>query len=695
MSDESVADLLIELGCEELPPRAVDHLRKAFFNGISDGLSKAQIDFDRENSRQFSTPRRLAVQLASVADKQKDQELERRGPAVAAAFNDAGEPTPAATGFARSVGLEVEELERLKTDKGEWLYSKQFVKGASLDDLLFEIIENALRTLPIPRPMRWSDHEYSFVRPVHWVVVMHGDRVPEGRVLGKNAGNITFAHRIHAPGPHRLKTANDYKKTLLDGWVVADPKERKRLIVESLKHKNPDVIIDEGLLNEVNNLVEWPVAVECQFDEEFLEVPHPALISTMQDHQKFFPVGAPGATESESSIANRFVAISNIESKDVQQVRTGYERVVRPRLADSRFFLEQDSRKALADYIPLLDDVVFQKKIGTIGEKTKRITEISEKLADFMSLDSTASIRAAALCKCDLMTQMVGEFPELQGVMGAHYALASGETDLVATAIGEHYAPKFAGDQIPISDAGRVVSLADRTDTLVSIFSAGMAPTGNKDPFALRRAALGLIRILAEAHITVALSRLLEWAAHGLRNVDACDSTVLPEVEAFIVQRARGYFLDQGYGPELIGAVLASPWKHVPDLEARLSALRTFMGRDEAESLATANKRIGNILRKSNLESFEGTREELLVIDEEKALFDEFRSISKKIKPFIESSDYPASLEHMAGLKQPLDQFFENVMVMDEDKGLRDNRLALLAELKALFDEIADLSVLA
>jgi glycyl-tRNA synthetase beta chain len=690
-----VADLLIELGCEELPPRSVDALREAFSTAIISGLEKAQIDFNREACQQFSTPRRLAVLLSGVASKQPDQVIERRGPAITAAFNDAGEATPAATGFARSVGLELEDLDRIKTDKGEWLYCKQTAKGEALGDLLFGIIEAALRTLPIPRPMRWSDHDFSFVRPVHWVVVVHGDSVLSGVILGKAAGRETFAHRVHAPGPHSVSNAGDYEKVLLHGKVIADHEERKRRIVEALQSEDPGVIIDEGLLTEVNNLVEWPVAVGCHFDEEFLQVPHPALIATMQDHQRFFPVAAPQDKRSKSVIANRFVAISNIESTDTNQVRKGYERVVRPRLADSRFFLEQDSKKALVDYVPLLDDVIFQNKIGSIGDKSRRIAAISKNLCDFLDLESNTSKRAAELCKCDLVTQMVGEFPELQGVMGAHYALVSGEANEVATAIGEHYAPKYAGDDIPVSDAGRIVSISDRADTLVSIFSAGMAPTGNKDPFALRRAALGLIRILSEARMPVPLPDILAWAADALSETGAFEESVLSDVEAFAVQRARGHYLEQGFNAALISAVLASPWKHIPDLEARLLALKSFMGRDEAESLATANKRIGNILRKSGLNTLGDANENLAILTEEKHLFDSVERISQQISPFISDSNYPDSLEALAGLKQPLDQFFDAVMVMDEDENLRRNRLALLARLKAMFDNIADLSVLA
>ena len=691
MSNENHADLLIELGCEELPPKSVDKLRSAFFNAVADGLENEQINFDRAASRQFSTPRRLALLLSQVANKQPDQEVERKGPAVAAAFNDEGEPTPAASGFARSVGVEVSDLDRMKTDKGEWLYYQQSVKGKALGDLLFGIIENAIKVLPTPRPMRWSDNEFSFVRPVHWVIVMHGSSVLPGEILGKSSGNITYAHRIHAPGSHEISNASDYEDVLLAGNVIADPVKRTERIVESVRSADAGAIIDDELLAEVNNLVEWPVAVSCDFDEEFLEVPHAALISTMQDHQRFFPVNAG---ESGKSIANRFIAVSNVDSTDFDQVRVGYQRVVRPRLADSRFFLEQDLKKSLGDYAVLLDDVVFQKKIGTIGDKTRRIASISKKLSDFVGASSENSSRAAALSKCDLMTQMVGEFPELQGTMGEYYARASGESDEVARAIGEHYSPRFAGDEIPGSPVGRIVGIADRVDSLVAIFSAGLAPTGNKDPFALRRSALGLVRILSESAMPVSVNQLLTWGSESLAENQPVESSVNEEVESFILQRARGHYLDKGYGANLISACLASSWKHIPDLDARLEALQTFMGREEAQSLATANKRIGNILRKAESDSLGKISPDLLTIEAETRLLETLERISAQVKPLLSQSDYPSSLEVLAEFKQPLDEFFDSVMVMDENEDLRRNRLALLRSIKSLFDEIADLSVL-
>ena len=685
-------DLLIELGCEELPPKSLDELRESLFAGVTAALLKHTIAFDVENSRAFSTPRRLALLIRDVAARQPDQIQERRGPAIRAAFDADGNPTGAALGFARSVGLDVSALGRLETDGGAWLYAKIELPGQSLDDLLYPILEQAIRQLPVPKPMRWSDHEFSFVRPVHWLVVLHGDRVIEGSLLGQAAGRLTRGHRIHSPGPHEVEAAEHYEKVLEDAFVLADPERRRRRIREMLEKADPGVRIDEELLAEVNNLVEWPSAVVCTFEEEFLAVPHAALVASMQDHQKFFPVREAADPD---RVTNRFIAISNVDSTDVDAVREGYERVIRPRLADARFFLEQDQKQPLDTYLPALDQIVFQKEIGTVGDKSRRMAAISEKLSEILHCDGHAAARGALLAKCDLMTHMVGEFPELQGVMGRHYALGSGEPREVAAAIGEHYSPAFAGDAIPGTPAGRIVGISDRADTLVGIFAAGLRPSGNKDPYALRRAALGLVRILLEARLELPLSRILAVAANALSTQLRADPALLAEIRDFIVERLRHYYREQGHAAELINAALASGWDTLPDLDQRLTALASFMGQDAAESLAAANKRIGNILRKSGEEAHDKIDADRFILDAERALFREVCAIEETIAPHMAAGDYAASLQHLARLRAPVDVFFDSVMVMDEDPQLRGNRLALLARLKALFDRIADLSVLA
>lgn len=686
------ADLLIELGCEELPPKALDSIRDAFFNGVRDGLEKAGIAFQADASRAYSTPRRLALHFVQTAPQQPDQDQKRRGPAVGAAFDDEGRPTQAALGFARSVGKDVSELDRLKTEKGEWLFARVHQPGQALGDLIYPILEQSLRQLPVPKPMRWASHEFSFVRPVHWLVVLHGDRVLEGRLFGLDAGDSTRGHRIHSPGPHAIGRSESYLDVLEAGCVLADPERRRQRIREQVLAAEPDALVDSDLLDEVNNLVEWPVAVPCTFESSFLEIPHAALIASMQDHQKFFPVRDKAAAS--GGVSNRFVAVSNIESLDVAAVQSGYERVIRPRLADARFFFEQDQLQPLAAYLDRLNRVVFQRKIGTIGDKSKRMASIAGSLAEEIEEDISTAERAALLSKCDLMTHMVGEFPELQGEMGMHYALASGEPPGVAQAIGEHYAPRFAGDDIPTTAAGQLVSIADRSDSLVGIFAAGLRPSGNKDPFALRRSALGLIRILTEAELEVELNRVLAVAALNLGEQLEISPDVLSEVRSFVVERLNNYYRDQGFGSELVNAAVASPWTTLPDLRRRLRALDGFMGEEAAQSLAAANKRIGNILRKAEIEITDHIEADKLVLDEERAIFEEVISLENELSPLIERGSYDEGLQRLARLKAPVDRFFDTVMVMDEDLDLRRNRLALLTRVKALFDRIADLSIL-
>lgn len=685
------ADLLIELGCEELPPKALFDIQQAFFHAVKAGLEKQNFGFEADGSRSFSTPRRLAVLIRGVAAYQPEQDLDRRGPAVVAAFDAEGKATTAAIGFARSVGKEVSELETLSTDKGEWLFTRQHVPGKPLAELIFPILEHSIRQLPVPRPMRWAGHDFSFVRPVHWLVVLHGNQVYPGTLLGQEAADMTRGHRIHAPGPHRITQVTEYDQVLQSAYVVADHERRRNLIREKLLKCNENVHIDPKLLEEVNNLVEWPVAIQCAFDKEFLSVPHAALVASMQDHQKFFPVMESAGSD---KISNQFIAIANLESTDPSLVREGFERVIRPRLADARFFLQQDLKKPLEDYFEALDQVIFQQKLGTIGDKSRRVSRLSSKIADLISIDPEQASRAAMLSKCDLMTQMVSEFPELQGTMGHHYALAGGENPDVARAIEEHYLPRFAGDRIPTTDVGRVLGISDRLDTLVSIFAAGLRPSGNKDPFALRRAALGIVRILLESGLILPLKQLLELAAEELSGQMSVEASVLDDLREFVIERARYHYRDQGFGAKLINAAIASDWDSLPDLDLRLKALDKFMGQDAATSLAASNKRIGNILRKSERRFSEHIDTDRLLLAEEKQLFEEIMSLEQQVIPLLDEADYEASLKLLAGLRTTVDLFFDSVMVMDEDADLRANRLALLFRLKSLFGRIADLSVL-
>jgi len=687
------ADLLIELGCEELPPKSLPTLGKTLFSGFSAQLEKAGMTFDAAASRVFYTPRRLALLMSGVAASQPDQVLERKGPAVVAAFDADKRATPAAIGFARSVGKTVDQLETLKTEKGEWLYCRVEKAGEQLKDLLFPMLEKALAGLPVAKPMRWAGNEFSFVRPVHWLVAMHGSELIGGSLFGLLAGGTTRGHRIHSPGPHEIGTADNYVQVLEDAFVMADQDKRKETIeqqaIELGKAAGGETLIDVNLLEEVTNLVEWPRSVLGSFDPEFLDVPSEALIASMQDHQKFFPVID---TETGTLLA-RFITVANLDSKDFDAVRQGFERVIRPRLADARFFWDQDNKSSLESWLPLLDNVVFQKMLGTVGDKSKRITAISKKLAEETGVDPKASQRAASLCKCDLVSHMVGEFPELQGTMGRYYAEHSGEDTFVAQAIGDHYLPAFSGDHLPAHAVGKVVAMADRLDTLTGIFATGLKPTGNKDPFALRRAALGLTRILLDGELLIELDKAIAIAALIMQEQLPVPPEVLLELRQFILERLKHHLREQGYDTRLVNAVMDAPLGTLPDLASRLEALCDFMKLDVSTSLAAANKRIGNIIRKSS-DSLDGVIiEDRLIIEEERLLFTEIKRISEKLDQLYLQADYTAALSLLAGLSDNIDAFFEHVMVMDEDTEIRLNRLNLLLKLKGMFDRVANLAL--
>lgn len=689
---EPRADLLVELGCEELPPKALPVLARAFFDQVRADLGAAGIGFDSGASHCWYTPRRMTLYLGAVADRQPDQVQERLGPARQAAFDAEGRPTPAALGFARSVGRTLEELEWRDAGKGERLFCRLESPGKPLAELIFPILAAALERLPVPRPMRWADHEFSFVRPVHWLVVLHGDQVLDGELYACRAGRETRGHRIHAPEPISLDRAGDYLGRLREARVEADPARRVARIRAQAetagREAGGETRITDALLEEVSNLLEWPVALGCRFEEAFLDVPQEALIASMEGHQKFFPVldGQSGR------LCPAFVAMANLESQDPAAVREGFERVVRPRLADARFFWEQDLKTPLDERLGQLDNVVFQQKLGTVGDKSRRLASFSEKLAGEFSDASGQAPRAALLAKCDLVTQMVGEFPELQGTMGGHYARAAGEAPEVATAIGEHYLPRHAGDRLPATPAGRLVAVADRMDTLVGIFAAGLRPTGNKDPYALRRAALGVLRILLEAELPVAPDRLIDIAAEGLPDTVDAGPALRAEVREFLIERLRHWLREQGYSANQVHSVLSAPLGSLPDLAARLAATTAFMQRPEAQSLVAANKRIGNILKQQTGEAKAEIDEDRFVSPQERQLFDDVSRVKALVLPRFEQARYDEALAELASLKAPVDAYFDAVMVMDEDLDLRRNRLAQLAELKALFDRVADFS---
>ena len=682
-------DLLIEIGAEELPPKALRRLRDAFRLGIEAGLDKTGLAYSATQA--YAAPRRLAVLVQGLQTGQADREQLKRGPAVTAAFDDEGCPTKAAEGFARSCGVTVDALETLETDKGAWLAYKQFEPGRPAAELIPAIVTQALAQLPIPKRMRWGDRDDEFVRPVHWVVLLFGDAVIETQILGTTTGRETRGHRFHHPEPLYLAEPAAYAPLLeTEGHVLVDLEARREAIrgqvIEAAHRLQGEALIDDGLLDEVTALVEWPVAISGGFDPSFLEVPAEALISSMQDHQKYFPV-----VDSAGTLLPHFITVANLESRDPAQVRAGNERVIRPRLTDAAFFWEQDRKQPLQARQDRLESMVFQKQLGTLLDKSQRVARLARNIAGAIESDPDQAERAALLAKCDLLTQMVFEFPELQGVMGRYYADHDGEPADVARALDEQYMPRFAGDRLPATATGQVLAIADRLDTLVGIFAIGQAPTGDKDPFALRRAALGIVRILIETELDLDLHSLLEEAAAGFAAEIQADR-VTHEVFDFMLDRLRAYYSDTGLDTHIFEAVRALKPTRPLDFHRRVEAVREFGQLAEAESLAAANKRIGNILRKAETAVPEQVDPGLLAEPAEQALHQAVEQLRPKVEPLFERGDYTEALCLLAALREPVDSFFDQVMVMAEDTALRDNRLALLQGLQALFLRAADLS---
>ncbi|MEJ2760606.1 MAG: glycine--tRNA ligase subunit beta [Gammaproteobacteria bacterium] len=682
-------DLLIEIGTEELPPWALRQLAAAFADGIRQGLDNHNLRHG--DCRWYATPRRLAVAVDRLATAQDDHEVVRRGPALNAAYDADGNPTRAAQGFARSCGTGVDKLEVLETDKGSWLAYRTLERGRSAAEHLPGIINDALARLPIPKRMRWGEGEAEFVRPVHWSVVLLGRDAVPCQLLGTEAGNASRGHRFHHPGPVRITSAATYAKKLKDkARVLADFDERRALIREQAEAAAAELdgtaLLDEDLLDEVTALVEWPAAVSGSFDRKFLALPEEVLIATMQDHQKYFPV-----TDAGGGLMPYFITIANIDSLDPLEVRRGNERVIRPRLSDAAFFWDRDRRTPLSERRAQLKDVVFQQKLGSLEDKTRRVTALAGYIAGQLGLDVSLAERAAELARCDLFTEMVGEFPKLQGVMGRHYARHDGEPEEVALALDEQYRPRFAGDGIPAIDAGRVLALADRIDTLAGIFAIGKAPTGDSDPFGLRRAALGCLRILVEASLDLDLAMCLQRAAAGFP-ADVNAGTVIDEVFDFMMERLRHYYLEEGIRPDVFDAVLSRRPPRPFDFHQRIHAVTAFTRLPEAESLASANKRIRNILRQSGETPPGSIDTSRLQEPAETALAEELETTAATVQPLLESNDYTRALTKLAGLRDKVDGFFDNVMVMSEDHTLRSNRLAMLQRISELFLSIADIS---
>ncbi len=697
MSDKR--SLLVEIGTEELPPKALKRLSDAFTKGVVEGIHNAGLHYGEVKS--YASPRRLAILIQHLDVQQPDKDVERRGPAVAAAFDDDGKPTKAVQGFARSCGIEVEDLEQMDTPKGAWLVYRSTQAGEATAKLIPGIVQDSLDKLPIPKRMRWGDLTTEFVRPVHWVVMLFGEEVLDGEILGIKAGRETRGHRFHNPAALHVGEPEAYAPLLeTEGYVVADFAERREAVraqvLSAAAKLNGKAVIDEDLLDEVTSMVEWPRAVVGNFETRFLEVPAEALITTMKSNQKYFHV-----VDTAGKLMPHFITISNIASKNVDSVRDGNERVIRPRLADADFFWNQDRKRALSTRLDSLASVVFQNKLGTLLDKSKRIEGLAAELANELGVDSDKAARAALLSKCDLMSEMVGEFPELQGIMGRYYANHDGEASEVADALDEQYMPRFAGDQLPVGGVGQVVAIADKLDTLVGIFGIGQAPTGDKDPFALRRAALGVLRILVEQGLDIDLVDALSKACttfhtqEHTRDVFPTTGTskdVAVAVFDFMMERLRGYFHDKDYHPDEFEAVYAVRPTRPNDFAQRIEAVRVFRSLPEAESLAAANKRIHNILKKVEGELPEKLDGSQLVEEQEKALAAAVAGLADEVHTLFDQRDYQAALTKLASLREPVDAFFDHVMVMAEDEALRNNRLALLRSLQTLFLRVADLS---
>jgi glycyl-tRNA synthetase beta chain len=682
-------DLLIEIGTEELPPLALRRLAESFRDSL-DGLLQEN-HLGHGTAHAYAAPRRLAVHIEKVPLTQPDREVVRRGPALMAAFDENGDPTRPALGFAKSCGVTVAELDQLETDKGTFLAWRSVEKGRPAVEVIPELVEAALKALPVPKRMRWGDSEVEFVRPVHWVLLLLGAEPVEADILGITAGRHTRGHRFHHNEEIAIVEPATYVQTLEDtGRVLVDMDRRRETIRAQVEAAGQALggraRIEAELLDEVTALVEWPVAISGSFDPRFLEVPAEALVSSMQYHQKFFPV-----EDNDGRLLPHFITVANIDSKDPQQVQAGNERVIRPRLEDAAFFWNQDRKQALAKRAEQLNTVTFQQKLGSLGDKQLRNGRIATAIAGQLGFNNEYVQRAAALCKCDLLTSMVYEFPELQGIMGRYYAAHDGEAVEVAAALDEQYRPRFAGDALPETPTGQALAIADRMDTLVGIFAIGQPPTGDKDPFGLRRAALGILRILIEKRLDLDLRSLIDTAAGGYADTLVTDLNA-DELFGFMMERLRGYYLEQDYEADEFAAVLARQPRRPLDFDQRLAAVRAFRRLPESASLAAANKRIRNILRKAET-AIPGRHDQALLQEPaEQALAAAIEKLELVVSPLFESRDYTEALHELAALQAPVDKFFDDVMVMSDDTALRDNRLALLNVLSDLFLQVADIS---
>ncbi|MEN2750157.1 glycine--tRNA ligase subunit beta [Psychrobacter sp. FBL11] len=695
-----MSTILFELGCEELPPKSLKPLRDAMQASVIEQLNEFNISFD--SIKAFAAPRRLALQIQGISDKQPDRMEQKRGPAIKAAFDADGNPTRAAMGFAKGLGIDASELVTINTDKGDYVGYEQTIHGQATTELLPAIFQAALDNLPIAKRMRTGASRDEFVRPVQWTVLMQDDAVIDATIQGHETSNLTRGHRFHSPDYHNIAHANDYEELLTDLKVVADFDKRQTLIKNQVKaladEVNADAIVPQDLLDEVTALVDYPIALRASFEPRFLQVPQEALISTMQADQKYFCL-----TDKEGKLQPYFIFITNIESKDPNQIIEGNEKVVRPRLADAEFFFLQDQKQPLFALTESLKTRVFQDKLGTIWEKSERIAKLAAFIATLMqqqehdiSVDET--VRAAMLSKADLASSLVGEYPELQGIAGTYYARLNDEPEAVAASLQEQYLPKFSGDILPQTPIGICLALADRLDTLVGIFAIDQAPTGSKDPFSLRRSAIGILRILIEKQLPINLVALVEQAIKGYSTSGGSKiakmGDTFTQVMAFLNSRYRAMYTEQGVSVDTIQAVQAiNP--HMPlDFDQRIRAVQAFSKLPQASMLADSNKRVANILAKSEITVADNVDETLLSETAEQNLYQAVQQAQKAVEPLLEQADYTQILQTLASLDAPLTQFFDNVMVNSDDAALKNNRLALLKQVRALFLTVADISEL-
>jgi len=682
-------DLLVELGTEELPPKALRALRDAFAAGMARELTAARLDFGAVTA--YAAPRRLAVKIIDVLAQQPDQVEEKLGPALVAAFTAEGAPTQAALGFARGCGVEVAALEHIGEGKQARLMHRMLRPGEPTSALLPALVSRVLDGLPIPKRMRWGANRHEFVRPAHWLVLLFGTEIVPGEVLGVAAGRHSRGHRFHAPAPIALACPADYPGCLETAFVLADfDRRRARIeagVTAAATALGGEAILDPALLDEVTALTEWPVPLVGSFEKRFLDVPAEALIASMKGHQKYFPV-----QDADGRLLNRFITLANLESRDPAQVIDGNERVIRPRLTDAAFFFEQDCKQPLAARFERLRSVTFQVELGSLADKTERVIALAGWIAERIGADPALARRAALLSKCDLMTDMVGEFDELQGIMGAHYARLDGEPEEVALALREQYLPAFAGDALPTTLTGCVLGLADRLDTLVGIFGIGQPPTGSKDPFGLRRAAIGVLRILIERELELDLRLTLDQARAGYGSFK---QEPVDAVRAYILERLRAVYEDQSIPAEVFLAVMARDPATALDFDRRVRAVDHFRRLPEAAALAAAQKRVANILAKSQADATPAdVNPALLQEPAEQALFEALAAKRAETGPLLTQRDYTAALSALAALRAPVNAFFDSVLVNAEDPARRANRLALLAQLRALFWEVADIAQL-